>query len=131
MDKTIFTRIIDRELPAEILYEDDRVIVFLNRFPKIDGETLVVTKEPIPYVFDLDEPTYRYLMEVTKNIAEALDKTFDTLRTCVLIEGFDVPHVHVRLYPITSGALDIGQGPEASDEELKLVGDMIRSNLAG
>jgi histidine triad (HIT) family protein len=130
MSATIFTRIINRELPAEFLYEDDTVVAILNRFPNTEGETLVITKEPVSYVFDLEDRTYAHLMEVTKKIAEALDRTFDTLRTCVVIEGFDVPHVHVRLYPVMDGVLNTHSGPEASDEELARVGEKIRSNLS-
>jgi len=129
MEKTVFTKIIDRELSAEVLYEDDLVIVFLNRFPNIEGETLVVTKEQVPYAFDLDQETYQHLMEISKKMAKGLDRTFNTLRTCLVIEGFDVPHVHVRLYPVTEGTLNLSHGPEASDEELKRVGDKIRQHL--
>lgn len=129
MEETIFTKIIRRELPAEILYEDDVVIVILNRFPKNEGETLVITKEPVPYIFDLDDATYIHLMQVTRTVARALDTTFNTLRTAVLVEGFEVPHVHVRLYPLTERKFDHSSGPMASDEDLKRVGDTIRKNL--
>ena len=97
MEDTVFTKIIKRELPAEILYEDDTVIVILNRFPNTEGETLVITKEQLPYFVDLSPTTYAHLMKITQDMARALDTTFSTLRTCVVIEGFDVPHVHVRL----------------------------------
>ena len=129
MEDTIFTKIIKREIPAEILYEDDTVIVILNRFPSIEGETLVITKSPVPYIFGLDDATYAHLLKVSKNMAETLDRTFNTLRTCMVVEGFDVAHVHVRLYPVTTGMLNISQGPKASDEELRVVGDKIRANL--
>lgn len=129
MEKTVFMKIIDREIPAEILFEDTKAIVILNRFPNIPGETLIIPKKPLDYIFDLDDETYGHLMELTKKIARALDATFSTLRTCVVIEGFDVPHVHVRLYPVTSKHLDLTQGPAASDEELKRIGDSIRPNL--
>ncbi len=129
MEKTLFQKIIDRELPAEVLYEDDDVIAILNRFPNIDGETLVITKQPESYVFSLEPGTYLRLMEVTQKIAKVLDLTFNTLRTCVVIEGLDVPHVHIRLYPITEPHLKLTHGPEATNEHLKEVGDKIRANL--
>jgi hypothetical protein len=65
-------------------------------------------------------------MDVARMVALALDRAFDTLRTCVVIEGFDVPQVHIRLYPVTSGHLDLSHGPAATVEELKSVGDKIR-----
>ncbi|MES2225566.1 MAG: HIT family protein [Patescibacteria group bacterium] len=126
MEKTVFTKIIDRELPAEILYEDDSVIVILDRFPNTEGQTVVIPKQPAPYIFDLDPETYLHLMEVTKKMARILDQTFGTLRTCMIVEGFDVPHVHVRLYPIVSGHLALAPGPMASDETLKEVAEKIR-----
>lgn len=129
MEDSVFTRIIRRELPAEILWEDDRIIVILNKFPNIEGETLVITKEQVPYMFDLDPALYLHLMEVTKKVAKVLDKTYSTLRTCMVVEGFDVPHVHVRLYPVTKKGLNISHGPEATSDELKIVGDKIRLNL--
>jgi histidine triad (HIT) family protein len=130
MEPSIFTKIIRRELPAEILYEDDKVIVILNRFPNIAGETLVITKEQISYIFDLDDATYEYLMLITKKVAKALDKAFGTIRTCVVIEGFDVPHIHIRLYPVVEGRLNLTQGSIRTDKELKIVGDKIRPYLA-
>lgn len=129
MEDSVFTKIIKRELPAEILYEDDSIMVILNRFPNIQGETLVITKEQADYAFALEDATYEHLMKIAKRVAQALDQTFATKRTCMVIEGFDVPHVHVRLYPITEGTLDIRHGPMATDEELKAVGDKIRPNL--
>ncbi len=129
MQESVFTKIINRELPAEILFEDDVVIVILNRFPMIEGEALVITKKQVPYVFDLDETTYAHLMQVTKTIAKVLDTTFNTSRTCLVVEGFDVPHVHVRLYPVTTTALDLRSGPMKSDEELASIGERIRANL--
>lgn len=122
-------KIIDRELPAEILYEDDKVIAILNRFPNIDGETLVISKEAVPYVFDLDPETYAHLMEIVKKMAKVLDRTFETLRTCVVIEGLDIPHVHVRLYPITTPHLKLTHGPEATNERLKEIASKIRAKL--
>jgi histidine triad (HIT) family protein len=130
MEDTVYTKIIRRELPAEILYEDDKVIVILNLFPNIPGETLVITKEQEPYVFNLSEETYTHLMKVTKDIAKALDRTFLTLRTCMVLEGFNVPHVHVRLYPVTEGHLNLSSGPQATPEHLAQIGAKIRPNIS-
>lgn len=129
MEDSVFTKIIKRELPAEIIYEDDVVIVIPNRFPNIEGETLVITKEQNPYAFALPEEIYAHLMKTAKRVALALDKAFSTKRTCLVIEGFDVPHVHVRLYPVTDGTLVLTHGPEASDEELRRVAQKIREQL--
>ena len=129
MEKTVFMKIIDREIPAEIIYEDEQVIVILNLYPNIEGETLVIPKVAVDYAFDLPDETYIYLMQVAKRMAKVLDATFNTIKTCLVIEGFDVPHVHVKLYPVTTRHLVLKLGPQASDEELKRVGDKIRTNL--
>lgn len=129
MEDTIFTKIIEREIPAEIIYEDEHVIVIPDKFPSMKGQTLVITKEQVAYIFDLSDETYRALMDTTKNIARALDRAFSTTRTCVVIEGFEVPHVHVRLYPCPDEALTLEPRNEASDEILKEVADQIRAAL--
>jgi histidine triad (HIT) family protein len=129
MEDSVFTKIIKRELPGEIVYEDDRVIAILNLFPNTEGETLVIPKHQVDYFADLEDEEYAYLMQIVKKMAKALDAAFSTKRTCVVIEGFDVPHVHVRLYPIQSGTLNISHGPKATPEEMKAAGDKIRAKL--
>ena len=130
MIDTIFTKIIKREIPAEIIYEDEHVIVIPDKFPSMEGQTLVVMKQQVAYVFDLDETTYHALMDATQKIARALDKAFGAIRTCVVIEGFEVPHVHVRLYPCKAATLTLSPRREATDEELKIAADKIRAGLS-
>lgn len=130
MEDSIFTKIIKRELPGEIVYEDEMVAGILNLFPTIEGEMMVIPKEQVAYFADLDDTTYVHLMSVVKRMAKVLDEAFNTLRTCVVIEGFDVPHVHVRLYPVQTGTLEIKAGPQATQEELKVIGDKIRAHLS-
>lgn len=129
MEDSVFTKIIKRELSAEIVYEDERVIAILNLFPNIEGETLVIPKEQISYFADLSDDSYLYVMRVVKKISKALDVAFSTERTCVVIEGFDVPHVHVRLYPVREGRLNLSHGPQATPEALAAAGEKIRANL--
>lgn len=130
MEDSLFTRIIKRELPAEIVFEDEMVVGILNLFPNIEGEMLVIPKQQVAYFADLDDKAYLHLMSVVKHMAKVLDATFNTLRTCVVIEGFDVPHVHVRLYPVQTGRLELKHGQQATEEELKRIGDKIRTHLS-
>lgn len=127
--KSIFSKIIDREIPAEIIYEDEDTIVIPDKFPSVEGQLLVITKKQVPYVFDLDHTTYDALMHTTKRVARALDTALHTLRTCVVIEGFEVPHVHVRLYPTTTEQLSFTPRVEKSDEELAKLAEKVRSAL--
>lgn len=129
MSETIFTKIIERQIPAEIIYEDAHVIVIPDKFPSMEGQVLVVTKEPAAYVFDLAPETYRALMDATRHIAHALDRAYATTRTCVVIEGFEVPHVHVRLYPCTEETLTLAPRREATSEELARVAERVRAAL--
>lgn len=130
MEKTIFEKIIDREIPAEIIYEDEFALVIPDRFPTMHGQLVVVTKRPAPYVFDLEEEEYVGLMNATKKVAKALDVAFSTMRTCMVLEGFEVPHVHVRLYPCTTEELVWVPRYEAHDDELKTVADKVRAALS-
>ncbi len=94
------------------------------------GQSLLITKTVSPYVFALPDDEYMYLLKEAKRLARALDRAYGTLRTCLVIEGFDVPHVHVRLYPMTTPGLRITHGDMASDEELAVEGETIRAALA-
>lgn len=127
--KTIFSKIIDREIPAEIIYEDEHTIVIPDRFPSMLGQLVVISKRPAPYIFDLNTNEYEALMSTTKRVAKALDLVYDTLRTCVVVEGFEVPHVHIRLYPCRTAELVLKPRTEASDEELKITATAIRKKL--
>ena len=77
MNKTIFEKIIDREIPANIVYEDDHVIAFMDAFPVVKGHTLVVPKQPIENIFDLDEDTGAKLMSVITKVSNAVKDAFE------------------------------------------------------
>ena len=127
---TIFSKIIAREIPAEIIYEDEHTLVIPDKFPSMEGQVLVISRREVPYIFDLEEPEYRALMETTKKVVAALDTVFKSIRTCVVIEGFEVPHVHIRLYPCPTEALILSPRREASDEELRDIASRVRAALA-
>jgi histidine triad (HIT) family protein len=130
MEDSIFTKILKREIPAEIIYEDEFVFVIPDKFPSMHGQLLVITKRQTPYVFDLEENEYDALMRVTQKVAKALDAALGTVRTCMVLEGFEVPHVHVRLYPCTEQELVWTPRYEAHDDELKAVADTVRAVLS-
>lgn len=119
---SIFTKIINREIPAHVVYEDDRSIAILDKFPVVDGQTLVIPKHEVDYAFELPDELYHHLFAIAKKLVPALDRTFDTERTCLIIEGFEVPHVHVKLYPVPKGTTSLkaaaSPGTEASDTVL-------------
>jgi histidine triad (HIT) family protein len=119
---TIFTKIINREIPGFFVYEDDVCVVLMDKFPAVPGQVVVVPKEAVAYAFDLSDETYLHICMIAKLVAKALDAVFQTERTCLVIEGFEVPHVHIKLYPLTTNDEPLGavmpRGAEASDESL-------------
>ncbi len=128
MAETIFTKIINREIPAEIIYEDEHTIVIPDKFPSMRGQLLVITKREAPYLFALDDAEYHHIMDVVKHITRALDRAFDTTRTCAVIEGFEIPHIHIRLYPCRDEQI-LWERSEASEAELADVAARVRSAL--
>ena len=100
-EKTIFSKIIDREIPGHFVYEDDVCVVLMDVFPSVPGQVLVIPREPIDYLFDVPDDTYQHTNAVAKKIAKALDAVFNTSRTCVVVEGFEVPHTHIKLFPLS------------------------------
>lgn len=131
--KTIFEKIIAREVPGHFVYEDDMCAVILDKFPTVKGQTLIIPKHACEYAFALDDNTYQHLFAVAKKIALASDHAFNSIRTCLVVEGFDVPHVHLKLYPMQSADLPLGErlkaGEEASDEALALIATQLIAAL--
>lgn len=99
---SIFTKIINREIPGDIIWEDDRFIAFMDAFPKVHGHVLVCPKKEVDYIFDLDDETYTQLWNRVKDLSGPLQKATEAKRICVQVEGFMVPHVHVHLMPLNA-----------------------------
>jgi histidine triad (HIT) family protein len=128
--KTIFEKIIDGEIPAIKVYEDDKAIVIMDKFPSISGQALIIPKKAIDYVFDLDQDTYNYIFNLAKKIGPAMHTAFSAKRVCMLVEGFHVPHVHIKMYPVREGEpLEIHAGPEVADSLLEEQAEKIKSHL--
>lgn len=130
---SIFTKIINREIPAHIVYEDTNCIVILDKFPGISGQSLIIPKQQVAYVFDLENDMYQHILMVAKRIARALDTVIGTERTCLVIEGFEVPHVHIKLYPMlnTNPNLShiLASTTEADDQDLAQIAKKIQAVL--
>jgi histidine triad (HIT) family protein len=129
--KSIFSKIIDREIPAHIVAEDDRFLAFLDINPLAVGHALVVPKNEIDYFFDLDDELLKDIMVFSKRVASAIKKTTNCKRVGVAVIGFEVPHAHVHLVPMNT-MHDINfANPKLklSQEELAATAKKINSNL--
>lgn len=102
-EPSLFTRIINGEIPAYKIYEDNQVIAFLDRHPLTPGHTLVVPKVQVNHIWELSDDDYVYLWEVIKKIGIHIREVIGSPRVGVVVEGFGVPHVHVHLVPIYHG----------------------------
>jgi histidine triad (HIT) family protein len=99
---SIFTKIINREIPGYIIAEDDRFIAFLDIMPVTLGHTLVVPKIEVDYIFDLDSSTLNGLLAFAKPIARAIEEVVPCLRIGLSVVGLEVPHAHLHLIPLNS-----------------------------
>lgn len=97
---SIFTKIINREIPAYIVAEDDKHIAFLDINPNAKGHTLAIPKREVDKIFDLTEQEYMDLMQFARKIAKAQEKVIDCKRIGMAVIGLEVPHVHVHLIPL-------------------------------
>lgn len=123
MEKTLFQKIIDREIPAEIIYEDDKYIAILDIFPKSFGHTLLITKEPFRWTIDV--PYFGDYFEKAKMIGlhlkDKLDATYISFQTF----GLDVPHAHIQIVPFYS-MTEKYERKEYTKEELKELGEKLK-----
>jgi histidine triad (HIT) family protein len=99
---SIFTKIINGEIPSYKIAEDDYCIAFLDAFPLKRGHILIVPKKEVDYLFDLDDEVYNKLMDFSKTIAAALKKSIPCKRVGMTVIGLEVPHAHIHLIPINS-----------------------------
>lgn len=99
---SIFTKIINNQIPCYKVAENDDFIAFLDINPNVRGHTLCIPKKEIDELFDLDNNTYNGLMKFSREVAIALKKTIPCKRIGMSVIGLEVPHVHVHLIPINS-----------------------------
>lgn len=134
MADSIFSKIIRREVPGVFVHEDDVCVVLMDKFPSVKGQTLVIPKKEVDYVFDLDDDTYTHIFNVAKSVARATDKALQPKRTCLVVEGFEVPHVHIKIYPVSDTSNGLGpylkEGEMADDAELKRLAGAIKAELS-
>jgi histidine triad (HIT) family protein len=97
---SLFSRIIQGEIPAYKVAEDDRFLAFLDISPLVRGHVLVIPKEEIDYIFDLDAETLSGLMLFSQRVARAIEQVVPCKRIGIAVIGLEVPHAHVHLVPL-------------------------------
>lgn len=125
---SIFTHIINREIPGHIVAEDEHNIAFLDINPLNEGHTLVVPKQEVDRLFDLDEDSYLKLQAFAHKVAKAIEAAIPCLRVGVAVIGLEVPHAHIHLIPL-HGMHDIDfSRPKLnlSQEEFNVIAEKIR-----
>ena len=99
---SIFSKIINREIPAYIVAEDDKHIAILDINPLVKGHTLVIPKEEIDYLFDIEDDEYMALNAFVKKVARAIEKVIPCVRMGTAVIGLEVPHCHIHVVPLNS-----------------------------
>jgi len=116
MQESIFTKIIRGEIPCHKIYEDARTFAFLDIHPIQPGHTLVIPKKQVDLLWDLEPEDYEAVMATTRKVAKRLKEVFpEKQRVGVHIEGLDVPHAHVKVFPFDTPA-EFHHSPDMSAE---------------
>jgi histidine triad (HIT) family protein len=97
---SIFTKIINKEIPASIIAENESFIAFLDVFPLAKGHVLVVPKKEIDYIFSIEDTLLAEMMVFSKKIAQAIEQAIPCKRVGVAVIGLEVPHAHIHLIPL-------------------------------
>lgn len=128
---SIFTKIINQEIPSYKIYEDENFYAFLDIFPLAKGHTLLVPKVEIDYLFDVEDGLLSNMLPLSKKIAKAIEKAFPCNRVGVVVLGLEVPHAHIHLVPI-NGEDDLNfANPKLkfTPEEFEQIAAAIKANL--
>ena len=129
---SIFSKIVNNEIPSFKVAEDENYLAFLDAFPLSYGHVLVIPKKETDYIFDLDSDKYLGLWNFSQKVAKAMDKVIVCKRIGVSVIGLEVPHAHIHLVPI-NGISDINFEREKkifSADKMQEIADKINFSLS-
>ena len=130
MISSIFTKIVNGEIPCFKVAEDEQFLAFLDVNPNAAGHTLCIPKQEIDKLFDMDEELYLGLMRFSKKVAAALEKTVPCERIGMAVIGLEVPHAHVHLIPINEmNEMRFQNKVALTKEEFEALATKIQQNL--
>ncbi|WP_320815489.1 HIT family protein [Flavobacterium sp.] len=127
---SIFTKIVNGEIPCYKIAEDENFLAFLDVNPNAKGHALCIPKQEINKIFDMEEDLYMGLMAFSRKVAKALEKTIECKRVGVAVVGLEVPHVHVHLIPLQDmDDMRFQRKASLSSEEFENIAKQISLNL--
>ncbi len=132
MEDCVFCKIINKEIPAHIVYEDNNCLVFADKNPVNPGHLLVIPKNHKEWFYQVDDQEFIELMKIVKKFSNIVQDVFKPVTTGLVIAGWEVPHTHVHIIPmhqeddITSQAIINGTRGKPSDEELEKIANKIK-----
>ncbi len=127
---TLFTKIVNGEIPSYKVAEDENYYAFLDISPNAKGHTLCIPKKEEDKIFDLDEDEYLELMRFSRKVAKAIEKTVSCKRVGIAVVGLEVPHVHVHLIPLNEmKEMTFQHKISMSESDFKTLAEGIHSNL--
>ncbi len=128
---SIFTKIINGEIPSYKITEDEEFFAFLDINPNAKGHTLCIPKKEVDKLMDLDEATYMGLMAFSRKVGMAIEAAIDCKRVGLTVIGLEVPHVHVHLIPLNGmGDATFQHKVSLTEEEFKATAEKIRSKIS-
>jgi len=128
---SIFFKIVDGDIPAYKVAEDDNYLAFLDIFPLAKGHVLVIPKKHTDYIFDIDTDEYLELWKFAQKVAKAMDKVIHCKRIGVAVIGLEVPHAHIHLVPLNNVSDINFERPKLkfTESEMKEVASLIKSAI--
>lgn len=128
---TIFTKIINGEIPSYKILEDENFFAFLDIMPVTRGHVLVVPKKEVDYIFDMEDGLLNSILSFSKPIANAIEKAIPCKRVGIAVIGLEVPHAHVHLVPLNSmDDINFTKGKlKLPEDELRAICDKIKNYL--
>ncbi len=127
---TLFTKIINGELPAYKVAENEEFLAFLDINPNAKGHTLCIPKVEVNKIFDLEEDVYLRLMKFSRNVAKVLEKEIACKRVGMAVVGLEVPHVHVHLIPLNDmKEMTFQHKVKMSTDEFSTLSEQLRNSF--
>lgn len=128
---TIFTKIVEGQIPSYKIYDDEKFYAFLDINPMAKGHTLVIPKQEVDYLFDIDDSVLSEMIFVSKKIAKAMEQAVACTRVGMMVIGLEVPHAHIHLIPIQKeGDMNLSnKRVELSNDEFEQIAKDISSFL--